>query len=93
MHSVVIGTWNVGSKLPSSSSSSLSLSSWLHTDEHEADVYAIGLQEVDMTAGALLREETDAGYSWTVLIETFFKSLKSTYQIVRISSFVTSSDA
>eukprot|EP00761_Pharyngomonas_kirbyi_P006150 gb/GECH01006156.1/.p1 GENE.gb/GECH01006156.1/~~gb/GECH01006156.1/.p1 ORF type:complete len:1033 (+),score=299.96 gb/GECH01006156.1/:1-3099(+) len=57
-YKVFVGTWNVNSKKPQEP-----LEEWLHVDE-PADIYAFGLQEVDMTAGALLREETETGSHW-----------------------------
>ncbi|KAL9656618.1 hypothetical protein ABK040_002890 [Willaertia magna] len=67
--SIVICTWNVNNKFPSNDSS---LSKLFHLDEFEADIYAIGFQEIDMTAGALLREETEIGGQWSeLLLKTF----------------------
>lgn len=35
-----------------------------------------------MTAGALLRESTDAGNNWTNLISSFFETIETPYEIV-----------
>ena len=78
----VVGSWNVGSKFPDPSSGA-SFAQWLHADEFEAEVYAIGRQEIDMTAGALLREETEAGNIWKERMTEFLQSLDAPYKLVR----------
>jgi phosphatidylinositol-bisphosphatase len=70
---VVIGTWNVNSKIPNAS-----LAGWLRIHE-EADIYVMGLQEIDMTAGALLREETEQGLAWSHKFDETFSQAKSNY--------------
>jgi len=67
--SIVICTWNVNNKFPSTDTS---LRSLLHLDDFEADIYAIGMQEIDMTAGALLKEETETGSEWQQLLTKTF---------------------
>ncbi|KAG2379469.1 hypothetical protein C9374_006586 [Naegleria lovaniensis] len=72
--SVVVCTWNVNNKFPSSETS---LAKWLLLDEFEADIYSIGMQEIDMTAGALLKEETETGQEWqNLFIKTFSEETK-----------------
>ncbi|KAL0481230.1 inositol polyphosphate 5-phosphatase [Acrasis kona] len=69
----VIGTWNVNSKIPNHL-----VSSWLRINEDEAaDVYAVGLQEIDMTAGALLTQETKISDQWTKIITDTVNSCTS----------------
>ncbi|KAF0974286.1 hypothetical protein FDP41_006896 [Naegleria fowleri] len=72
--SVVVCTWNVNNKFPSPDTS---LAKWLLLDEFEADIYSIGMQEIDMTAGALLKEETETGQEWqNLFIKTFAEETK-----------------
>ena len=55
---VVLGTWNVASK-----KSKEDMSTFLQA-QLGADVYGFGLQEIDMTAGALLTENNSSGRWW-----------------------------
>jgi phosphatidylinositol-bisphosphatase len=72
----VVGTWNVNSKFPPPNTT---VASWLRLSEHEADIYAIGLQEIDMTAGALLAEETKISEKWTVLLTNTIQQCTNKY--------------
>ncbi len=80
---VVVGTWNVNSKVPKQS-----LASWLRLDKYEADIYVIGLQEIDMTAGALLREETEQGIAWSNRFDETFSMTESKYYQVAARQLV-----
>jgi phosphatidylinositol-bisphosphatase len=80
---VVVATWNVNSKAPKKS-----LRAWLQLDKYEADIYAIGLQEIDMTAGALLKEETDQGTAWTNRFDETFGATKSKYCQIKARQLV-----
>jgi phosphatidylinositol-bisphosphatase len=65
---VLCGTWNVNGKMPTES-----LAPWLSPSggEPAADVYVVGFQELDLTAGALLLgDETRAGPWETQLRQT-----------------------
>lgn len=59
-------------------------------DKFEADIYVIGydsqcithfrsLQEIDMTAAALLKEETDVGHLWMQGLANTFKEVSNNY--------------
>ncbi|EFC42384.1 phosphatidylinositol polyphosphate 5-phosphatase [Naegleria gruberi] len=85
--SIVVCAWNVNNKFPSADSS---LAKWLHLDEFEADIYAIGMQEIDMTAASLLKEETETGQEWqNLLIKTFADEAKQNrYKLVSARQLV-----
>jgi inositol polyphosphate 5-phosphatase INPP5B/F len=68
---VVIGTWNVNQKIPKKN-----LNDWLQMNQYEADIYACGLQEIDMSASSLLKEETEAGDAWDSIFENTFDATK-----------------
>eukprot|EP01028_Stygiella_incarcerata_P008489 TRINITY_DN3701_c0_g1_i2.p1 TRINITY_DN3701_c0_g1~~TRINITY_DN3701_c0_g1_i2.p1 ORF type:complete len:754 (+),score=198.34 TRINITY_DN3701_c0_g1_i2:598-2859(+) len=55
---VHVGTWNVNSKKTDED-----INHWLRVDK-APDIIAIGLQEIDMTAGALVAQETAYGKYW-----------------------------
>lgn len=84
---VVIITWNVGQKIPQKS-----LNELLHLKDVDADIYAIGLQEIDMSATAMLKEETEQGIAWDSLITSVIDSKKyekiSSKQLVGIYNCV-----
>jgi len=80
---VVVGTWNVNSKVPKQS-----LAAWLRLNKYEADIYVIGLQEIDMTAGALLREETEQGIAWSNRFDETFSQAESNYYQVAARQLV-----
>jgi inositol polyphosphate 5-phosphatase INPP5B/F len=46
----------------------LSLREWLATSEDAPDIYAIGLQEIDMSAETIFRGETRPDYNWIAKI-------------------------
>lgn len=58
-------TWNVNLQLPGDD---LSLRELLATTEDAPDIYAIGLQEIDMSADTILRSETKPDYNWVAKI-------------------------
>lgn len=61
--SVVVGSWNVNQKQPPAEAQ---LRRWLHLDtDPPPDVVGVGLQELDMSVGAMLREETPAAAPWS----------------------------
>lgn len=54
-------TWNVNQACPPSN---LELSALLTTTPDPPDIYAIGLQEIDMTPYTIVKGETRPDYSW-----------------------------
>lgn len=58
-------TWNVNLQLPGEE---LSLRELLATTEDAPDIYALGLQEIDMSADTILRSETKPDYNWIAKI-------------------------
>jgi hypothetical protein len=46
----------------------------------EADVYAIGLQEIDMSARAMLKEETEQMWKWEHTLHTVFETTQNKYK-------------
>jgi hypothetical protein len=75
MH-VVIGSWNVNSKVPERG-----MDEWLRFDLNP-DIIAIGLQEIDMTAKAMLQQETAASEEWLKAVERELQNAKSKYKRV-----------
>eukprot|EP01060_Flectonema_neradi_P039892 TRINITY_DN8947_c1_g1_i1.p1 TRINITY_DN8947_c1_g1~~TRINITY_DN8947_c1_g1_i1.p1 ORF type:complete len:519 (+),score=96.14 TRINITY_DN8947_c1_g1_i1:107-1663(+) len=70
---VVVGTYNVGEKLPDSETREEVLD-WLTAtnSEEDPDIIALGLQEVDMSpASVLLETLSPKGTVWTQFIESF----------------------
>ncbi len=77
---VVVASWNVNSKLPGKSAyDSTKIFEWLHLSS-DPDIVAIGLQEVEMTAQAMIKQETDSGKDWLVLLEKELQNAKSKYE-------------
>ena len=76
--SVFVGTWNVNGKKPPET-----LAGWLLTTETPADIYAIGFQELDLTAGALIAVETAKGKVWE---QTILKTLNEIGHYVLLMS-------
>eukprot|EP00755_Sulcionema_specki_P022808 Sspe_Gene.77391::Locus_48358_Transcript_1_1_Confidence_1.000_Length_1162::g.77391::m.77391/K01099/INPP5B_F; inositol polyphosphate 5-phosphatase INPP5B/F len=72
---VVVASWNVNQKRPPAPSD---ISGWLGMAE-EPHVVAVGLQELDMSANALLREETEASKPWR---EAFIAALADKYTCI-----------
>lgn len=64
-YKVYCGTWNVNLNLPGED---LNLKEWLAITEDSPDIYAIGLQEIDMSAETILRGETRPDYNWIAKI-------------------------
>jgi hypothetical protein len=62
---VVIGTWNVGEEVEVNS-----LSNWLHIGEFEADIYAVSLQEIDMSPVTLFKEQSEVSAAWDIILAT-----------------------
>lgn len=58
-------TWNVNLQVPDDD---LSLRELLATTEDPPDIYAVGLQEIDMSADTILRSETKPDYNWIAKI-------------------------
>lgn len=56
---VFVGTWNVNGQLPSTF-----LHPWLCCDEDPPDLYAIGLQEVDLSKEAFLFNDSQREHLW-----------------------------
>jgi phosphatidylinositol-bisphosphatase len=69
--SLLCATWNVAQKIPHKA-----LNEWFHLKSYDCDVYAIGLQEIDMSATAMLKEETDQGLAWDALLMNTFDPKK-----------------
>ena len=70
---VLVGTYNVGEKLPDSEASEEVLN-WLSCNgrQEEPDIIALGLQEVDMSpASVLLETLSPKGTVWTQFIESY----------------------
>ena len=64
-YKIYCGTWNVNLNPPGED---LSLREWLATTEDAPDIYAIGLQEIDMSPETILRGETRPDYNWIAKI-------------------------
>lgn len=58
----MFGTWNVNGKMPES------LDGWLRTDQPPPDLYAIGFQELDLSAQALVLGDTTRSHPWVEAI-------------------------
>lgn len=80
---IVTVTWNVNSKTTDES-----LREVLHLDSVEADIYCIGLQEIDMTAGALLKEVTEQGGYWVSTIQKELARTNTEYEQVASQQLV-----
>jgi phosphatidylinositol-bisphosphatase len=57
----MFGTWNVNGKMPEL------LDGWLRTDQ-PPDLYAIGFQELDLSAQALVLGDTTRSHPWVEAI-------------------------
>jgi hypothetical protein len=44
------------------------ISAWLACSEDAPDIFAIGLQEIDMSPDAIVRNETKIDYNWVAKI-------------------------
>lgn len=64
-YKIYCGTWNVNVNSPSEE---LSLREWLATTDDAPDIYAIGLQEIDMSPETIFRGETRPDYNWVAKI-------------------------
>lgn len=58
---IYCGTWNVNLNIPKEE---LCLREWLATTEDAPDIYAIGFQEIDMSADTIIFGETKPDYGW-----------------------------
>lgn len=74
---VFVGTWNVNDQKPPES-----LALWLTAAEPMADIVAIGLQELDLTASALLAGETAKGKVWEICIIHALNAKGPRYQLL-----------
>lgn len=72
---IVCCTWNVGEKFPRKDES---LYEWLHLKE-TPDIIVVGLQEVDMTAQAMLKIATEASDNWVKLLDSQVQSTNCEY--------------
>ncbi|KAG5681858.1 hypothetical protein PVAND_011265 [Polypedilum vanderplanki] len=64
-YKIFCATWNVNLQQPKED---LVLREWLSTTEDAPDIYAIGLQEIDMSAETIIRSETRPDYNWIAKI-------------------------
>lgn len=64
-YKIYCGTWNVNLNSPGED---LNLREWLATTEDAPDIYAIGLQEIDMSPETIFRGETRPDYNWIAKI-------------------------
>lgn len=64
-YKIYCATWNVNLNAPSNE---LSLREWLATTEDAPDIYAVGLQEIDMSPETIFRGETRPDYNWIAKI-------------------------
>eukprot|EP01080_Neovahlkampfia_damariscottae_P004064 gene4064-7353_t len=60
---VIVGTWNVAEEIEANS-----LSKWLQKDQIDADIYAIGLQEIDMSAVTLIKSQSEVSAAWDIIL-------------------------
>eukprot|EP00756_Hemistasia_phaeocysticola_P044819 Hpha_TRINITY_DN18608_c0_g1::TRINITY_DN18608_c0_g1_i1::g.115694::m.115694/K01099/INPP5B_F; inositol polyphosphate 5-phosphatase INPP5B/F len=73
---VTCGAFNVNQKRPGQPQD---IRQWLRVDIDPPDLVAVGLQELDMSAGAMLREETEAAKPWR---DAFERALSDQWQCV-----------
>eukprot|EP01059_Diplonema_ambulator_P028395 TRINITY_DN4717_c1_g1_i1.p1 TRINITY_DN4717_c1_g1~~TRINITY_DN4717_c1_g1_i1.p1 ORF type:complete len:502 (+),score=46.48 TRINITY_DN4717_c1_g1_i1:87-1592(+) len=67
---VLVATFNVGEKLPSFTNHD-PLRAWLHSTPTPPDIYAIGLQEIEMTVASIILESPSSkGAIWAAFIES-----------------------
>jgi len=72
------GTWNVNGKYCAES-----LGPWLNSyPDKEPDIYALGFQEVDLSAGAFLLDNSIREDDWTKLMESGFKKRNQYKKVV-----------
>ncbi|KAL9643410.1 hypothetical protein ABK040_010025 [Willaertia magna] len=79
---IAIGTWNVNSKLPNLVNTSIS--NFLQINE-QPEIIAIGLQEIDMTAEAMLKKETESKNEWLTILETELNYSSTKNKYIRIA--------
>lgn len=66
---VVVATLNCNSKVPSRRGDSISrIYEWLHLED-DPDVIAVGLQEVDMSPEAMIKQQTEMGKKWLAVLQ------------------------
>lgn len=68
---VVAGTWNVHEKDPTQQLVP-EIADWLILNK-TPDIVAIGLQEIEMTATAMLQEETTQKYVWDMFLKKYLR--------------------
>lgn len=77
---VVAATLNCNSKVPSRTGDSVArIYEWLHLKD-DPDIIAVGLQEVDMSPEAMIKQQTEAGRKWlAVLRRQLLENAQSKY--------------
>ncbi|EFA09929.2 inositol polyphosphate 5-phosphatase OCRL [Tribolium castaneum] len=80
--SIFVGTWNVNGQPPS-----VSLRPWLSFDEEPPDLYAIGLQEIDLSKEAFLFNDTPREAEWVKYVMDGVHS-KAKYKSVAVTRLV-----
>ncbi|RZB39939.1 inositol polyphosphate 5-phosphatase OCRL-1, partial [Asbolus verrucosus] len=79
---IFVGTWNVNGQPPS-----VSLRPWLSCDEEPPDLYAIGLQEIDLSKEAFLFNDTPREAEWQKFVMEGVHS-KAKYKSVAVTRLV-----
>jgi phosphatidylinositol-bisphosphatase len=72
---IAIGSWNVNSTVPNVE---YYFDDWLHLEE-KPDIIAVGLQEIDMSAQAMIKNETEQCEIWSNLLDSEVQKAKNKY--------------
>lgn len=76
-YKIYCATWNVNNRTPNGD---FCLKSWLNNSNDAPDIYAIGLQEIDMSPETIVRSENRIDYNWIgKLLEGLFSSADDPY--------------